>query len=118
LMPEAADPTIVFRHPDEPAAAPRALPDVQLVVTRSADSSLLGRRVPVDKPVFAIGRAADCDLSLADDGWSRRHAEVVYVDERFLLRDLDSRNGVFVNGRRVSEAPLPFGAIVTIGGTD
>jgi FHA domain/Domain of unknown function (DUF1707) len=51
-----------------------------------------------------IGRASDCDCLLSDATVSRHHAELRRDGERWLLRDLGSRNGTRVNGMRVLEA--------------
>ena len=51
-----------------------------------------------------IGRAKDCDCVLAEPTVSRLHAELRRDGERWLLRDLGSRNGTRVNGLRVLEA--------------
>ena len=54
-----------------------------------------------------IGRDASCaDLTLKAPAVSRVHAEVIRDGRRFVLRDLGSRNGVIVNGRRVQSAEL------------
>jgi serine/threonine-protein kinase len=116
--PPAVDATMVFRRTEPPPTPSGTLPGVQLLVTRSADARVLGRRVLIIKPEFTIGRSPECDLNLPDHLWSRRHAEIKYVDDGFLVRDLHSSNGVFVNGRRVTEGALSFGATLTIGGTE
>jgi serine/threonine protein kinase len=111
------DQTIVFLEP--PTATPAtAFPEVQLLITRSSDSRFIGRSVRIDKPVFTIGRSDECDLNLADHTWSRNHAEVAYVNDGFIIRDRESRNGVYVNGSRLREGALPFDAVITIGETD
>jgi len=51
----------------------------------------------------AIGRGRDCELSLFTDSASRRHAEVYAEGAEFLVRDLGSKNGTFVNGERVTQ---------------
>jgi hypothetical protein len=50
-----------------------------------------------------IGRFPDCDCVLDDPSVSRRHAELRRHGERWLLRDVGSRNGTRVNGMRVTE---------------
>ena len=51
---------------------------------------------------FVVGRGSDCDLTLADDRVSRRHATFSIDDRgRAHLRDLGSSNGTIVNGRRL-----------------
>jgi len=52
-----------------------------------------------------IGRE-DADLTLADPALSRRHLEIVREGESYQLRDLESKNGTYLNGRRITEAKL------------
>ena len=59
---------------------------------------------PVEVPAggrVAIGRGRDCELPVATDDASRRHAEVYTDDGLYLVRDLSSRNGTFVNGELI-----------------
>jgi hypothetical protein len=56
--------------------------------------------VPRDGRV-AIGRGRDCEFPVCTDDASRRHAEVYTDDGLFLVRDLSSRNGTFVNGELI-----------------
>jgi transcriptional regulator of acetoin/glycerol metabolism len=62
-----------------------------------------------------IGRGDDCQTVLAGSGISRYHAELTRLGPVAMVRDLDSMNGVFVNGRRVKEAPLERGDVVRLG---
>lgn len=62
----------------------------------------------------AVGRDPRCDISLADPLLSRRHAEFVASGETVVVRDLSSRNGILVNGRRLPEAVLRPGDVVQI----
>lgn len=65
---------------------------------------------------FVIGRSAECQLSLDDPLVSRRHALLTVSDNGVTLEDLGSRNGVFVNGTRLSgQKPLSDGDKITIG---
>jgi phosphoserine phosphatase RsbU/P len=78
----------------------------------------LGRRpVPIDKPLFTIGRRSGNDLHLMGSDVSRDHAEIALVDDRFLVRDRGSRYGTFVNGTQVSEHPLAHGDRIQLGRT-
>jgi two-component system, cell cycle response regulator len=63
-----------------------------------------------------IGRREDADVSIRDDGISRRHAAIRVEGEGAILRDLGSANGTFVDGVRVEEARLEDGSRVAIGG--
>ena len=62
-----------------------------------------------------LGRGDDCQTVLAGSGISRYHAEMMRMGPVALVRDLDSMNGLFVNGRRVKEAPLEPGDVVRLG---
>jgi hypothetical protein len=65
-----------------------------------------------------IGRSSACQIVLADDTVSRRHAELRFEDGRWLLRDLGSSNGTFVNGRLVTEAEVRRGDVIALGGCE
>ncbi len=99
-----------------------ALGAVTWVSRLSADVEATWRaaRLPVlalPSKSATIGRAPDCDLLLTDTSVSRRHAELRREDERWLLRDLGSRNGTRVNGARVTgEMEVRPGDQVSIGG--
>jgi diguanylate cyclase (GGDEF)-like protein len=53
-----------------------------------------------------VGRAQNAEIRLVDDGVSRQHASVRYDGKSLSVSDLDSRNGTFVNGRRISSTTL------------
>ena len=71
---------------------------------------LLGDRI-------LIGRADDCDLPVEDINVSRRHAELLWADEKYSIHDLESANGVIVNQKRVQKAALEPKDVFKIGGT-
>ena len=88
--------------------------DARLQVTDSQ-----GRRVvPLDKPVFIIGRRTAADLQLVNADISREHAEIERVGLQYLLRDRGSRYGTFVNGEQITERPLEHGDRIRLGRTD
>ena len=89
---------------------------------RRAPRALLavgGRRLIVPPGGGTIGRSRDCDVVLEDAGASRRHAEIRPLPDGWTLRDLDSTNGVRVNGQplRGAQALRP-GDRVEIGSTE
>ena len=67
--------------------------------------SLIGNRWMVDKPSIVIGRALDCDVVIPDRQISRYHVRIESDQHGYLLRDLGSKNGSFVNGESISEQP-------------
>ncbi|MBK9087612.1 MAG: FHA domain-containing protein [Holophagales bacterium] len=62
-----------------------------------------------------IGREPGCDVLLASPTVSRRHALVAPNGEGWIVRDLGSGNGTFLDARRVDEAPLPNGVAIRFG---
>ncbi|HVS13198.1 MAG TPA: EAL domain-containing protein [Thermoanaerobaculia bacterium] len=68
------------------------------------------------KPPFRIGRQDGCDLQLRTRGISGVHAEIVDGPAGLVIRDVDSKNGTFVNGERIEgERPLREGDVLEIG---
>jgi DNA-binding CsgD family transcriptional regulator len=61
---------------------------------------------PLRRSGQAIGRSPLCELRINDKSVSRRHAEIRYGHGLWVLRDLGSKNGTFVNGERVERAVL------------
>lgn len=104
--------------------ADRGRPDthrLQHVPTRFAitNGPQQGIAVPV-QPTINLGRAADSTLLLDDEFSSARHAQLVQRDpETWMVSDLHSTNGTFVNGKRVGEEPVPatVGDVIRIGRT-
>ena len=87
--------------------------DARLEVTDA-----LGRRiVPVSKAQFEIGRRETNDLRLAGSEVSRDHAEIAVDNNRFILRDRNSRYGTYVNGEQVTERTLVHGDRIRLGRT-
>src|SRR4029453_18489904 len=86
-------------------------PAPRLVVTDA-----LGRRiVPIDKPLFTIGRRSETDLRLAGADISRVHAEISLENGSCVIRDKQSRFGTFVNGERMTEKGPAHGDQIRFG---
>jgi pSer/pThr/pTyr-binding forkhead associated (FHA) protein len=64
---------------------------------------------------IVIGRDPTCDLCLEDTSVSRRHARVDLESGQWVVTDLQSSNGVKVNGVRVNTQPLKSGDEITLG---
>jgi hypothetical protein len=76
----------------------------------------LHARHPVSGETFRIGRHADNDLMVADASISRFHAEIKHeLNSRYVIRDLESLNGVYVNGRKARTAILSNGDLIELG---
>jgi len=64
--------------------------------------------------ITRIGRNRDNDVVIDNIGVSGIHAEIIRNDDQYTIRDLNSKNGVYVNGERVSEKKLNFGDEISI----
>lgn len=76
-----------------------------------------GKPIVLDKPIVLVGRHPDCDAVILNSRKiSRKHCAVALVNNHFVVRDLGSMNGVWVNGTRVeNQAPVGFGDELMIG---
>lgn len=75
------------------------------------------RRFRLDGTVTTLGRSTEHPVALEDNAASRNHAEVQRLGNVWVLRDLESANGTWVNGCRVREVSLKDGDEVRIGAT-
>jgi predicted component of type VI protein secretion system len=73
-------------------------------------------RLQTHRP-FTLGRDPGNDIILRDPKVSRHHAEIVFERGFFVLHDLASANGTYVNAKRVRVAPLTHGARLRMGNT-
>jgi Protein of unknown function (DUF3662)/FHA domain len=98
---------------------PRAAEEEPGVVDREvAVLSWDGRTHRVEKRRVLLGRSRECDIQIEDPNVSRRHAELRQEGSSYWIVDLDSTNGIEVNGRRVKRAKLDEGDTFTVGSTD
>jgi len=74
-----------------------------------------GLEIPLKKKKTVLGRNIDCDICLDDSLVSDEHAEIVRTVEGFVLNDLNSRNGVTVNGVEAHNQLLKNGDVIQIG---
>ena len=75
-----------------------------------------GSKFLIDEDVATVGRHPDSDIFLDDVTVSRRHAELRRGDDRrFVIKDVGSLNGTYVNRRRVDESLLANGDELQIG---
>lgn len=72
-------------------------------------------QVLMEKTKLTIGRRAECDISVKDPAVSGNHAEIEFVGNGYIVRDLGSTNGVHVKGRQVKEHALKDQDLNTIG---
>ncbi len=110
----AAEPgeTMIYRPEPAPEAPAPPTP------AGSASVSVNGDRHELAKERMLLGRSKECDIQVDDANASRRHAEIRREGESYWIVDLDSTNGVAVNGERVKRSRLSAGDRITVGSTD
>ena len=88
--------------------APERCPELVRIDGDKSTSHALGRRTQ-------IGRARDCELHIDSSSVSRHHAMILIAGREAIIEDLNSTNGVIVNGRHVTRQVLNDGDLLTIG---
>lgn len=74
--------------------------------------------IPLESTLLTMGRGLNNDIILEDTRVSRHHAQLRYKTRRFWVTDLNSTNGSYINGERISEADLRDGDILSLGGLE
>lgn len=87
----------------------------RLVVT---EGELIGTVIPLATTAVTIGRAPDSTLVIEDDYASSRHARIALLDGEWVVEDLGSTNGTWIERTRITEpSPLHTGSTLRIGRT-
>ena len=116
--PDGPQATRIFSPPPETAAVSPEEADELGLARSSAVLVVNGRRHELTKRAMVIGRSRDCDITIDDANISRRHAEIRQENGSYWIVDLDSTNGVEVNGKRVRRAELTHDDEIVLGTTD
>jgi hypothetical protein len=108
------------------ATAPRASPADDAGMATSQNTTRLvitsgpkaGSEFPLGTETITIGRSSDSSLVIRDDYTSTHHARLMLWNDEWMLQDLDSTNGTFLSGSRVTvPTKIPLNATVKIGAT-
>jgi pSer/pThr/pTyr-binding forkhead associated (FHA) protein len=114
----ATFPTALPPQPQRSSPAPTKSDSTlatRLVITAGAKEGL---EVALPRELLTIGRAGESGLVIRDDYTSTNHARLVPDDGGWIIEDLDSTNGTFLDGRQVvSPIRVPLNTPVTIGTT-
>jgi diguanylate cyclase (GGDEF)-like protein len=111
-LPPVPDPETIPAEVGQRAWLPSDTPRAGLLVIQGRT---MGRLYALLSDDTVLGRAIDAGIVLDDAGVSRRHARIQRRIDEFVLFDLDSRNGVFVNADPVKERVLQDGDRVQLG---
>ena len=106
--------------PQQAAAAGLGHPHTGLLIVLSSPALDTNTEREIDSTPVTIGRASDNDLAIdADEFASVHHARIEPRRDGVWLRDLDSTNGTFVNGIKLTQArKLAPGDVIRVGETD
>jgi hypothetical protein len=110
--------TMIYKAPPVQQPTEAAAPEELGLPREVAYLQWDGERREVDKRQVVLGRSRDCDIQLADPNVSRKHAELRQEGTTYWIVDLESTNGIEVNGKRVKRAKLSDGDTFTLGSTD
>jgi len=87
----------------------------RLVITSGPKA---GQQIDLPSEQLTIGRSSESDLVIRDDYTSTHHARLLLWNDGWVVQDLDSTNGTFLGGNRVSvPTPVPLNTPVKIGTT-
>lgn len=90
------------------------LPENPILIISSGGNA--GQRCAIKTQTFLIGRDPSCELSLNEREISRHHAKITQEGERFILHDLESKNGTWVNGEQLQgQRDLEDGDEIVLG---
>jgi Inner membrane component of T3SS, cytoplasmic domain len=121
--PVSAGPPAVQSLPTSPvtpgsgtaAASAAHGPATRLVITSGGKAGL---EIPLNNEPLTIGRASDSGLQIRDDYTSTHHARLLLWGSDWVVQDLDSTNGTFVDGQRIdSPTQVAIGVPVKVGAT-
>ena len=94
---------------------PTANTATRLVITSGPRE---GIEIDLPSEQLTIGRSSESGLVIRDDYTSTHHARLMLWNDQWVIQDLDSTNGTFLDGSRVTlPTPVPLGTPVTIGTT-
>jgi pSer/pThr/pTyr-binding forkhead associated (FHA) protein len=93
-----------------------AAPDCAALVPLQLSLQPNGLALVVTRPEVVVGRHSSCDVRLPLPDVSRRHCRLEYAEGIWKVFDLQSLNGVFVNGQRIGQSDLNDGDLLRLGG--
>jgi pSer/pThr/pTyr-binding forkhead associated (FHA) protein len=79
---------------------------------------MAGAELRFTRPLISIGRELDNDAVIEDSRVSRHHAQLLFQHGRYILRDLGSTNGTFVNTQPIEAMMLTSGDRLSLGGVE
>jgi pSer/pThr/pTyr-binding forkhead associated (FHA) protein len=92
-------------------------PDAEVSVMKLEEltKSGSGRLIMLERDLYTLGRSAKADITLESSELSRKHVLLKRENGSFSVTDLDSTNGVYLNGTKVYGAQLYHGDVIQLG---
>ena len=113
--PSRSPPPLPPSDPMMPSASPYGIPRGRPAPGGVLTLSYNGRHFDVNKERFILGRSkTQADLVLEDPNVSRQHAAIERAGSEWVLADLGSTNGCYIDGQRVSRRPIVDGDVIEI----
>jgi hypothetical protein len=108
----AAGASAALPSPQQPPAAAPAAAYLEPISNGGASTPIL-----LNRPVTVIGRDPACDIRIDEQfvTISRRHAQIEREDDSYILSDISSSSGVYVDGARIGRNRVQDGAVIQIG---
>jgi hypothetical protein len=99
-----------------PASAKPAEQKATKIVVTAGEK--IGTEIALSGRQLTIGRAGDSDLIVDDEFTSTHHAKLIFINGEWLIQDLDSTNGTFLDGKKVATTTVvPMNTQVRVGQT-
>ena len=111
-QPKPALPNTTAMPPSEPIELSNRIPEGAYLIVRGS------KNFPLEKMVINIGRHSENDLVLNDLHISRHHAQLRVINQNYVLFDVGSTGGMFLNGKKTTQATLQSGDVIRIGRTN
>ena len=86
-----------------------------IVYLEGLQGEYAGRRIPLTKGSLSLGRSSSNNMRFGSANISRDHAVISYENGDYILRDLESKHGTFVNDQRVKQVALRNGDVICLG---
>ncbi len=106
------EPTLIYEN--EVALNKKDLDTASLVIIHGVN---LGKRFEIRNKEFIIGRSTQADVPINEENISRKHARIYKMNKIFVIEDLNSTNGTFVNTKKVEIRELIDGDLILVGNT-
>jgi hypothetical protein len=115
LQPTAAMPIVRSGAPAAPRPGTGAAP---IVCLRMLSGDMAGTELRLAQPLITVGRELDNDVVIEDSRVSRHHAQLFSQHGGYVLRDLGSTNGTFINGQPIESGVLAANDRLSFGGAE